>query len=114
MAKIPMVEVIPRPNRITMIQKEGSLKKILKEPEAGVSPGNSPPLPNRAKARLRITDVPPSEAKSMRQENHRRKTSDNKGAAIKAKLGASSCIAIALPQCLEPTIEVIAAIAEGR
>jgi hypothetical protein len=114
MAKIPKVELIPKPNRNTMIQKEGSRRRILRELEAGVSPGNSPPLPNRAKARLRITDVPPSEAKSIRQEYHRRKTSDSKGAAIKAKLGASSCIAIALPQCLEPTTEVIAAIAEGR
>ncbi len=90
MAKIPMVEVIPRPNKITMIQKEGSLKKILKEPEEGVSPGNSPPLPNRPKAKLRNTDIPPSKVKTMRQENHRRKTSDTRGAATKARLGANS------------------------
>ena len=114
MANIPMEALTARQKRTTMILKLESVRRALKDLRLGGSPENSPPLPNLVNTIPTNTEAPPNKAITPRQENHPKKASATRGATTKPKLGASSWMATALPQCLEATMEVRVAIPEGR
>src|SRR5687767_2483526 len=94
-------------------QNVGVRTSVPKALDSGDSPGNSPPRPNRAKLMLARIDKAPRIANAERQLAHLRNNSAINGLIKNARFGASSCTAIALPQCARSTSEVIVAIADG-
>ncbi len=74
---------------VTMIQKEGCVRRTRRVFVLGASPENAPPLTKRVKATPATTVVPPSSAMTPRQENHNISPSASSGAATKARLGAT-------------------------
>src|SRR5262245_18649158 len=62
---------------------------------------------------LATSEATPRELRAARQVDQLKNNSATKGPAKKARLGASSCTAMAFPQCGRAIKAVIVAIAEG-
>ena len=114
MVYMPKVPQMPKEKRTVIIQKAGSAKRVLRDPRLGASPRNSPPLPKNAKAIPISIETVPKKRITTRHENQVINSSDSNGAKTKPKLGASSWIASALPQCLTLIKEIRVVMPDGR